>query len=520
MKNTIILALLLAIFAGGALAQRNCTADELLEHSVRNDSETRSFLDTYLEQIRTWIRNYPVNPQLHRSPITIPVVVHVVHKNDTENLSDAVIQSQITAMNKHYMKLNTSEINSRGHGYKTQAAKSYIQFRLARRDPNGRPTTGINRKRTTKNRFVYNGALDAEKVKRATDGIAAWDTDKYLNMWICDLWDVNDAGTPVNTLLGYATFPWDKAKIKGVVMDFTCFGTTGSALSSTYNEGMTTTHEVGHFLGLWHTFKGGCSSTNDEVADTPPLSSATYGSPSYPHTTNACSSTGSNGVMFMNYMDYSDDAVMCMFTSKQAQRMLANLAPNGTRASLAVSNALFPPNATTVNHEVFLESQQQSLPAWKASLAMITNWAWQQTTDVDAVIRDNAAACSSQRIRGLPNEVSDAICGLALSTEEIMMCYSIEGFYNIVKRRPITILSIKNNEYYGLTISGMVMDRAQGTALLSIKDPLNVGPSIGINNRGAEYTIDYGEFMTDVLERLVEQNTHSYIVYPPVRRNN
>lgn len=529
MYQSIILAIVVALFINQASAQEHvCNADELLEHSVSNDAATRSFMDDYLRQINLWLeRNYPENPQLHRSPVTIPVVVHVVHKNDTENLSESLIRSQIAALNKLFMKQNTSEINSRGFDYKNRAGKSYVQFRLARRDPNGRATTGINRKRTTNQKFEYNSALDSEKVKRgsmssSTDGIAAWDTDRYLNIWVCDLWYKKNSSSPSkNLLLGYATFPWDKVKIPGVAMDYTCFGTSG-AINPKYREGITCAHEVGHFLGVMHTFQGYCAN-DDKAADTPPQTAKTFGTPTYPLRPNDCpgsNGTGPHGVMFMNIMDYSDDVARCMFTKDQTKRMVANLAPNGVRASLAVSNALFPPNAATVSHEVFLESQQASLPGWKASLAMITNWAWQQSTDVNAVIRDNASHCAGNRIPRMPTEVSDAICGLALTAEEILTCYSIEGFYDIVRRRPITILSIKNNEYYGLTISGMVMDNRSGTALLSIKDPLNVGPSLGISNRGAAYTVDYGEFMTDILERLVEQNTHSYIIYPPRRRSS
>jgi len=141
--------------------------------------------------------------------------------------------------------------------------------------------------------------------------------------------------------LGYAQFPGGSASTDGVVCDYQYFGTNGTA-TAPFNKGRTATHEVGHWLNLRHIWGDdgtGCTGS-DQVTDTPNAAGPNYGCPAFPTVT--CSN-GPNGDMFMNYMDYTDDACMFMFSSGQVSRMQALFATGGARASLLTSNGCSTP---------------------------------------------------------------------------------------------------------------------------------------------------------------------------------
>src|ERR1043165_1654304 len=252
---------------------------------------------------------------------TIPVVVHVVHNTQAQNISDAQINSQIDVLNKDYRKTNPDVANV-PPVFAPLAADARIQFKLADKDPSNNPTNGITRTQTATASFS-----DDDKVKSAaTGGADAWPADKYLNLWVCPL---NGGG-----LLGYAQFPGGPAATDGVVINVTAFGTMGTA-AAPFERGRTATHEIGHFLNLHHLWGDvqppSCAGT-DFVGDTPPQSGPNFGTPAFPHVT--CNN-GPNGDIFMDYMDYVDDAAMFMFTQGQVTRMQACL--DGPRASLGAA---------------------------------------------------------------------------------------------------------------------------------------------------------------------------------------
>src|SRR2546421_1565185 len=241
--------------------------------------------------------------------ITIPVVVHVVYKTDAENISDAQVASQIDALNRDY-RLQNDDKSAIPGVWQGLATDVNVEFALATKDPAGKKSTGITRTKTTRDSF---GTGDSVKMK-AGGGHPAWPRARYLNLWTCNLRD---------GLLGDAQFPGGPAKTDGVVILYTAFGTTG-AVQSPFNLGRTATHEVGHWLNLRHVWgdRSDCGGT-DFVTDTPNAQLPNYGKPKFPHIT--CNN-GPNGDMFMNYMDYVDDASMTMFTAGQVARMNATLA--------------------------------------------------------------------------------------------------------------------------------------------------------------------------------------------------
>jgi hypothetical protein len=258
-------------------------------------------------------------------PTVIPVVVHVIHRGGSENISDAQVKSQIDVLNRDYRKKNP-DASKAPAPFKSLVADAFVEFVLASIDPSGKPTNGITRTQTNVARF---GADNAMKFT-AQGGRDAWDSTRYLNMWVCP--EIIDGP---RVLLGYAQFPGGLPATDGVAIIHNGFGTTGTA-TAPFNLGRTATHEVGHWLDLFHIWGDavGCD-TDDQVADTPVQDRENFGTPTFPHLT--CSN-GPNGDMFMNYMDYVDDIAMFMFTPGQVARVRATLAgPRSTIGQPAVA---------------------------------------------------------------------------------------------------------------------------------------------------------------------------------------
>ena len=253
--------------------------------------------------------------RIARRRVTIPVVVHVVYKRPQENISKSQINSQITALNKDFRAQNPDSSSTPGV-WQGLVADAKIEFKLAKKDPEGKATEGVTRTATTRDSFAASGN---PVKKRSEGGAPGWPSDRYLNLWVCNLG---------GGLLGYAQFPGGPSRTDGVVILHSAFGTSGT-VQAPFDKGRTATHEVGHWLNLRHIWADtiDCSGS-DQVNDTPNAEGPNYGKPSFPHL--SCSN-GPNGDMFMNYMDYTDDAAMFMFTPGQAMRMNAALA--GPRSS-------------------------------------------------------------------------------------------------------------------------------------------------------------------------------------------
>jgi PKD repeat protein len=256
--------------------------------------------------------------------VTIPVVFHVVYQNATENISDAKLQSQLDVLNEDFRKLNV-DFSTVPSAFQGAGADMEIQFCLATVDAAGNPTTGITRTQTTDAGFD----TDDQVKYTAQGGQNAWDRNKYLNIWVCDM---SAAG-----LLGYAQFPGGPAATDGVVLTYNAVGRIG--VSGPYNKGRTATHEVGHWLNLYHIWgdDGGSCNGSDQVSDTPNQAGANYGCETFPFLTNCA--PNSPGEMFMNYMDYGDDVCLKMFTNGQKTRAQSLFATGGSRVGLLSSNA-------------------------------------------------------------------------------------------------------------------------------------------------------------------------------------
>ncbi|WP_298308403.1 zinc metalloprotease [Flavobacterium sp.] len=314
MKKIILSASLLAmlfscqsedskIVAENNVAERHCASDEVLKRQLQEDPEMALRMNKIEEFTENFKANNP-NYRLVNGQIEIPVVVNVLYRTAAENISLAQIQSQIDVLNKDFNATNTdyNQVPALFSGVKANVGISFVLDQVIR-------------KSTTKTSW---GTRDDMK-KTNRGGLAPTSPTTKLNLWVC---------TIGGGILGYAQFPGGSSATDGVVIDSKYLGTTGTA-TAPFNLGRTGTHEVGHWMNLRHIW-GDATCGSDLVADTPTHNAANYGVPTYPHLS-TCSGTPVE--MTMNYMDYTDDRGMYMFSLGQKARMDAIFAVGGVRAS-------------------------------------------------------------------------------------------------------------------------------------------------------------------------------------------
>ncbi|RMG57516.1 MAG: hypothetical protein D6722_24800 [Bacteroidetes bacterium] len=366
------LCLLLLLPAGlRAQPRRNCGAMDHLEQQLQADPGM-AYRMRQIEQNTETVAKSAFSGVPDR--IVIPVVVHVVYRNEEENISDAQVRSQIRVLNEDFLRENPDSIYTPSE-FLSVAAGSGISFQLANRDPQGKPTTGITRRRT--HRVAFYSSDNGVKYE-AMGGVDPWPTDQYLNIWVCNL----GAG-----VLGYGQFPGGSSETDGVVIGYKYFGTQGPVVAP-FNQGRTTTHEVGHWLNLRHIWGDGNCELDDLVDDTPAADRPHHGCE-----TGAESCGGLS--MIENFMDYTDDACMNLFTRGQAERMRALFAPTGARRMLLESPgivveappvAVLPPPARVEVQGVTAQTARVSWPpvagaeAYRARLRPVGGTQWAERT--------------------------------------------------------------------------------------------------------------------------------------------
>lgn len=293
--------------AGGLPSQRACASYEVLQEQLQADPR----LQSRMNQIEAFTKDAIANPAKYRlladGTIEIPVVFNVLYKTAAQNISDAQLQSQIAVLNADYAATNSDYALTPSIFQSVRSGNTGIKFVFSK----------TVRKSTNKVSWQTNDAMK----KSSQGGIDPTSPTTTLNIWVCNL---------ANGILGYAQFPGGAAATDGVVLDDNATGNTGT-VSAPYNKGRTATHEVGHWLNLRHIW-GDATCGSDLVGDTPLHNAANYGCPTYPHKS-TCTDTPTE--MTMNYMDYTDDACMYMFTLGQKSRMQAVFATGGPRNSFA-----------------------------------------------------------------------------------------------------------------------------------------------------------------------------------------
>lgn len=321
-----------------------CASVEYEELLKKNDSKRLSDqeFENWLAPLIEKYKNAPNYRSETGGIITIPVVVHVIHNGDAygsnENIRDEQVESQITVLNQDFRRLAGTP--GFGIGVDTQ-----IQFALAKVDPNGNPTNGINRVNLCRTDWnAGSNSATLALVNAEIKPITIWNADDYLNMWSVNFGSLG--------LLGYAQFPSSSglgglnasggaANTDGVVSNFGTFGSrtiypAGNYVGTQYDKGRTMTHEVGHWVGLRHLWGDGDCTVDDFCADTPNCSGQFYAGVGQP---TGCAGPTQCGFtrQVENYMDYSDDACMSIYTQNQKDRMVVVFNNSPRRVSLKTS---------------------------------------------------------------------------------------------------------------------------------------------------------------------------------------
>lgn len=293
--------------------ERNCASPEVLQNQLLADPS----LGKRMQDIEIFTERFIKNPNARRlllpdSTIEIPVVVNVIYRTATENISLAQIQSQIDVLNEDFSATNIDYNNTPALFQAVGSGNIGVRFVL----------DTVIRKSSTKTSWTTNNSMKST----STGGINATNPTTKLNLWVVNKM-VNSSG---NTVLGYAQFPGGASATDGIAIGYKYLGRTGTVVVP-FNKGRTATHEIGHWMNLRHIW-GDATCGNDQVGDTPQHNTPNYGCPSAGHTS-TCSGTPVE--MTMNYMDYTDDPCMYMFSSGQKDRMLAVFATGGPRNSFA-----------------------------------------------------------------------------------------------------------------------------------------------------------------------------------------
>jgi Secretion system C-terminal sorting domain/Pregnancy-associated plasma protein-A len=312
--------------ASGPYTQ-HCASASFMSRHLAEDAT----MNTHLGAIERLIAASRVQLQTRGddTSIVIPIVVHIVYGSEKENISDLQITTQIKILNLDFNKLS-SEMDRTPEVFKPIAANCHLQFKLAARDPSNHSTSGIMRyNRSARDWGTLNDVKRPDK-----GGISPWDPSRYLNIWVCNVGD---------GILGYASFPGCPAPFDGIVVDHTAFGTIGTARFP-FNKGRTCVHEIGHWLGLFHTW-GDRECGDDLIADTPMQKRSHIGDVTTPQYSDC---TGLIQLdMTMNFMEYVNDASMWLFTEGQNKRMRTVLTNPLIRGSIAHSDGAIPVESST-----------------------------------------------------------------------------------------------------------------------------------------------------------------------------
>jgi len=427
-----------------------------------------------------------------RATYTVPIIFHVVYNpnNPAENVSEASINALLNAVNADFSAGN-SDIGNLRSGFGWSAANADVEFCLAQRDPWGNQLAelGIDRVSTTED--FYDPDTEANKMKGNTNGdtgTPGWDRNSYVNVWICNITNGANSG-----VAGYAYKPTTTslppASIDGIVID--------------YNLGLpptnrVLTHELGHYLGLSHTWgnsnsASGCSA-DDGLADTPNTAGPSFdfgGSCSGSQQT--CSGTETQ---YENFMDYSNCTVI--YTQDQANLMTAVL--NGSRNSLLSSNACTPinpqPPTAQFTADILSVIETGSINFTDQSTNYPTGWTWtvspntgvsfvngSTNTSQNAVIQFNTAGTYSVTLNASNAYGNDD----EIKTNYITVVASGGGTLNCDTLRNYTSTEADNMTYYtlGAGTSGSYPGSVYITDATGAGNPYqlqNIADSFFVNN--------------------------------------
>jgi len=354
-KRLLMIGAFASCFQFANAQERHCASQEVHERHLANNPDYAQ----RQAEIQALTERFAQNPENRQAngQIIIPCIIHVVYENSQENISDAQVQSQIDRLNMDFSATNSDYNDVPSIFTSVRSGDTDIRFEILeiQRHADSRATWGTN-----------------DAVKSAYPPI---EPARILNMWVADIG---------GGILGYAQFPGGDPATDGVVMspqyfgDATASGGGSFYLSAPFDRGRTATHEVGHWLNLRHIWGDGNCNQDDFVSDTPVAGNPNYGCPSAG--TNSCS--GGQSDMFMNYMDYVDDACMFMFSAGQDSRMQATFSSGGGREGFLLDPVYTPGGGgggtftceSTVSSFPYSEGFESGLGGWVQSSADDINW--------------------------------------------------------------------------------------------------------------------------------------------------
>lgn len=337
-----IFLLAASFFYASAFTQERCgtTQYESLLKELNPKKETTDSFEKWMLNKLDRSGKTPLSTQRIQASYSIPVVIHVIHNGEAVgtgiNISDAQIASQIKVLNNDFNRLNADQSNTPTI-FQSVASSFDVQFVLAKQDPNGLATNGIVRVKGSKS--IWSAINDNYALKSQS----YWPAEQYLNIWVTSLSDfLGYTQFPVSSLAGLENSSNERLT-DGIAVNYREFGSDDDGafnLAPRYNKGRTLTHEMGHFFGLRHIW-GDISACNgtDYVTDTPTQSTSTAGCPVHPQAD--CSAVK----MFQNYLDYTDDQCMNLFTQGQVARMTTVIQNSPRRKELPTSIGLLNPVA-------------------------------------------------------------------------------------------------------------------------------------------------------------------------------
>jgi PKD repeat protein len=303
-KITFTLAALALAFLAQAQepAQNKCAADEVLHKELAKSPTLAAQHVQFMDDLQSYLAAHPQAKSEKAGPRIIPVVFHILYAGGSENITKAQVLDQVAIMNEDFRRLNADAANTPA-AFDSVAADCNIEFVLANLDPEGKCTDGITRTYSTRTLSASN--------QNGAKSVIYWNRDNYLNVWVVkSIGNISNLGL----VLGYAQFPLGGlTATDGIVIRSDYIGSIGSSAG---NVGRTATHEIGHWLGLRHIW-GDEDCGSDLVFDTPVHKEANFGCFTYPKFNTCADGDTLRGEMFMNYMDYSNDECMNMFSKGQ-----------------------------------------------------------------------------------------------------------------------------------------------------------------------------------------------------------
>lgn len=382
MKSIFILIACLTFSFQSSYSQEltRCATTDIMAIKAEHNPDYLNRVNQIYEQIEQFTQNN--TSRFTGEVFRIPVVVHVIYNNDQQNISDQLIEEQIEILNQDFRRLNDDASQTREE-FLDVAGDAGIEFYLADFDPEGNETNGITRTETSVNSFILSIFTGTFTMKKSEEGGAdAWDVNKYLNIWVCNL---SIFGFP--SVLGFATPPegapnWPNnigagPDEDGVVVHYEVFGPRPDATGAlaSVNKGRTATHEVGHYLGLRHIWGDGDCNEDDGLSDTPTAAGASQQTCDF--NVNSCTDSPEDFPdMIENYMDYSDENCMNLFTIQQVEAM--RFVIENFRQDLLLSNSsnlledeltLYP---NPVNDMLYLHSKESKGKKYHATLRDIS----------------------------------------------------------------------------------------------------------------------------------------------------